>query len=376
MIQPEQIRPGSGPLHGPDFSSFRRDEVGWLLADYTHVQLERDIAERERDIQSGKSHYADDLPVELPPNEQHTALFDAALSRNAVIVATAVARVADEISYRIPDGEVVLVSLARAGVPAGVWIQHRLKTVNARACQHYAISIIKGRGVDRHALAWIAVHHDPRQVVFVDGWSGKGAIRRELRQFLLSNQRSCEGLFPDRLAVLADPAGAADIAGTRDDILIPTACLNSTSCGLVSRTVLPRLGVSSSQYHGARMYPEHARFDRTRQAIDAVNACSAGISSDTGFIPQAVPLPNIWQLAQRLGIGDVILMKPGLGETTRVLQRRVPWSVLVHPDWMKHADLSHILALAAYRGTQVVPADTWPYRCIGVIRPQRLASHL
>ena len=40
------------------------------------------------------------------------------------------------------------------------------------------------------------------------------------------------------LAVLADPGVCAPILGTRDDFLIPSACLNSTVSGLVSRTVL------------------------------------------------------------------------------------------------------------------------------------------
>ena len=74
----------------------------------------------------------------------------------------------------------VLVSLARAGTPVGVlmrrWAQHR----HGLDLPHYAVSIVRGRGIDANALRWLAEHHDPADVVFVDGWTGKGAITREL----------------------------------------------------------------------------------------------------------------------------------------------------------------------------------------------------
>ena len=74
----------------------------------------------------------------------------------------------------------MLVSLARAGTPVGVlmrrWAQHR----HGLDLPHYAVSIVRGRGIDANALRWLAAHHDPADVVFVDGWTGKGAITREL----------------------------------------------------------------------------------------------------------------------------------------------------------------------------------------------------
>ena len=45
---------------------------------------------------------------------------------------------------------------------------------------HYAVSIVRGRGIDPVALRYLAAHHDPASVMFVDGWTGKGAIAREL----------------------------------------------------------------------------------------------------------------------------------------------------------------------------------------------------
>ena len=70
---------------------------------------------------------------------------------------------------------------------------------------------------------------------------------------------------------------------------------------------------------------------------------------------------------QEFGIADVNLVKPGVGETTRVLLRRVPWQVLVRPD--RSADLEHVLVLAEQRGVPVVERPDLPYSCVGLIRP-------
>ena len=64
---------------------------------------------------------------------------------------------------------------------------------------HYAVSIVRGRGIDPLALRHLAELHDPARVVFVDGWTGKGAIARELAEAV----RAYEGLDPRLAGVLA-----------------------------------------------------------------------------------------------------------------------------------------------------------------------------
>jgi hypothetical protein len=73
-------------------------------------------------------------------------------------------------------------------------------------------------------------------------------------------------------------------------------------------------------------------------------------------------------LSAEYGIGDVTLVKPGVGETTRVLLRRVPWAVLVRPD--AGAELDHLRLLAAQRGVRVEEVDGMSYRCVGLIHPR------
>lgn len=89
-------------------------------------------------------------------------------------------------------------------------------------------------GLGDVALRYLARHHDPAHVVFVDGWTGKGTITGELRRALA--RAATDGpRFPAQLAVLADPGHCAHLYGTCGDALIPSACLNATISGLVSR---------------------------------------------------------------------------------------------------------------------------------------------
>ena len=79
-----------------------------------------------------------------------------------------------------------------------------------------------------------------------------------------------------------------------------------------------------------------------------------------------------WRAVERIaaeyGIGEVNLVKPGVGETTRVLLRRVPDRILVTPG--REDDLQHVLMLAADRGVPVEPHEGLTYSCMGLIRPR------
>ncbi|MBF6202163.1 cysteine protease StiP domain-containing protein, partial [Nocardia cyriacigeorgica] len=147
-------------------------------------------------------------------------------TRRALAVATVAELVVAE------RGEnVVLVSLARAGTPVGVLMRRWLDSGIGRprlTVPHYAVSIVRDRGIDAVALDYLARHHDPASIVFVDGWTGKGAIARELSAALADYHAAGGARFDDDLAVLADPGCCVRTYGTRDDFLIASACLNST----------------------------------------------------------------------------------------------------------------------------------------------------
>ncbi|MET7441764.1 cysteine protease StiP domain-containing protein, partial [Streptomyces sp. NPDC005568] len=366
------------PLRGPAFSSYAPDEVGWLLQDLSDVRLEAPTEEREEAIQSGGAHYAESLPVEYQPSEQYQELFHAALGTSAARIAEAVGAVTELVlAERSPRP--VLVSLARAGTPVGVlmrrWARHR----HGLDLPHYAVSIVRGRGIDANALRWLAAHHDPADVVFVDGWTGKGAITRELAQAVeeFEAQDGITGFDPE-IAVLADPGSCVRTYGTREDFLIPSACLNSTVSGLISRTVLRADLVGEHDYHGAKFYRELAGSDVSADFLDAVAAHFPDVTDAVDarvkdlLSADRAPTWEGWAAVERISeeyaIHDVNLVKPGVGETTRVLLRRVPWKILARAG--AGADLDHVRLLAEQRGVPVEEVADLPYTCVGLIHPK------
>ncbi|MGP9502922.1 cysteine protease StiP family protein [Specibacter sp. AOP5-B1-6] len=368
--------PLPAPLTGPTFGSYPADDVTWLLKDLSHLALEAPTADREHAIQSGAANYAESLPVEYSPSPEYQALYEQAVERAGERVATAVG-VVTELALAARDNQPVLVSLARAGTPIGILMRRWALEIHGLDLPHFTMSIVRGVGLDQTALRYLADNYDPARILFVDGWTGKGAISRELTAALDDFAASSGVRFPADLAVLADPGHCVSMFGTREDYLIPSACLNSTVSGLVSRTVFNVDHIGPHDYHGAKFYSELA-------PSDVSNDFLAAISHRFGTVLPAVtrqlarhraeaPAPTWvgWEAVERIstdyGINNVNLVKPGVGETTRVLLRRVPWRVLVNPA--ARDDVAHVLLLAEQRGVPVEEVPDLPYSCVGLIHP-------
>ncbi|MBA9006847.1 phosphoribosyltransferase [Thermomonospora cellulosilytica] len=369
------------PLYGPDFGSYPAEDVAWLLKDLSHAKLEAPTEEREAAIQAGRAHYAESLPVEYQPGPEYQRLFHQALEVSASRLAYAVGLITELILAERGRGA-VLVSLARAGTPVGVLVRRWARAIHGLDLPHYTMSIVRGRGIDRVALRYLTEHHDPASVMFVDGWTGKGAITKELTAALEEHFRDTGVRFPGDLAVLADPGRCTHLYGTREDFLIPSACLNSTVSGLVSRTVLNDALIGPGDFHGAKFYAELASSDVSAVFLDAVCArfgeVAGRVARDWPALRDADRTPDwsgwaaVRRIGERHGIDDLNLIKPGVGETTRVLLRRVPWKVLARSDALASGDLAHIRLLAAERGVPVVEVepDAFPYACAGLIHPR------
>ncbi len=74
------------------------------------------------------------------------------------------------------------------------------------------------------------------------------------------------------------------------------------------------------------------------------------------------------RLVEDYDLGQANLVKPGVGETTRVLLRRVPWKILCRAD--AGDELAHVRLLAAQRGVPVEEVAELPYSCVGLIHPR------
>lgn len=360
---------GPEPISGPEFSTYKASDVRWLLSDVSASVIETTGIERERALQS-TSHYSESLPVEFQPDAEYTSLFDEALRRNARSIAVAVGRLAEQLIAARGD-ELVLVSLARAGTPAGVLVRRWLTLTRGLDVPHYTMSIILDRGLDPVALRFLSDHHGPDNVAFIDGWTGKGAISRELIRSLSKLGPRASGFVPE-LGVLADPAGTATWAGTHEDILVPSACLNSTVSGLVSRTVSNSSLIAAGRFHGAKYYSQIADVDRSQDFIDAISAHFDHLSpsdlAPEGRVPDAARRVSdeLARLRSRYLVDRDELIKPGLCEATRVLLRRVPELLILKELGMP--DGRHLEVLARTRGVRVTVDHEMLFSAVGIIR--------
>lgn len=343
------------------FSTYRPDDVTILLKDISGLVTPLPASEREKRIQSGV-HYSEMLPLEYEPSEEYLKIYNRALKLYSGITAKAVANVSEKI-WEEKGKNAALVSLARAGTPIGILIRHYIRKRYNCDVAHYTISIIRGRGIDKNAVSFILKRHAPEYIQFVDGWTGKGAIQRELDKAM----KEYPGVSPG-LAVLSDPACIAEKFGTRDDFLIASSCLNSTVSGLLSRTFYRKDIIGENDFHGAVFYKELMDKDLTYQFIGKVEECF-GIGGEIAeeCENRQSGLDEVREIAKEFGIKDINLIKPSIGEATRVLLRRVPWKVLVHSlDDDEH--LGHIYQLAKEKGVEVAEYPLKNYRACGLIR--------
>jgi hypothetical protein len=358
--------------HSLSFSgSYAQGDVGFLLkrlplADFV------DVADKEALIQSGRRHYSEMLSPERAPSARYLALFDAACRDNGERMARDCLRLAALIAAR-RSGPVTLVSLARGGTPVGVVLKRLLEGVFGRAATHYSVSIVRDRGIDANALRYIlAQGHAPESIVFVDGWTGKGVIARELADSIARFNAEHGVALDAGLYVLADLAGAAAVAASCEDYLIPSSILNATVSGLISRSVLNG-AIGADDFHGCVLYEQLAAGDRSRSFVDLLEGLALAQAPLHGPVDAADTaaaaarsIAYIESAKRRHGIEDVNLVKPGIGEATRVLLRRVPRRLLLRDP--NNPAVAHLRLLAEEKQVPVEIDAALPYQAVSLIR--------
>ena len=329
------------------------------------------IALKEKLIQSGVNHYSDMLSYEPAPMPWHINLFNQALEQGKDRLATEVLALAQALIAQFANTPIVLISLVRAGVPLGVMLQQTLRTLG-KSSYHYGVSIIRDRGIDTAALSWIESQHGTDGIVFVDGWTGKGAISTELKRSLLG--RAGYPASP-RLVVLADPCGAAWLSASDEDWLIPFGIMGAPVSGLISRSIW-----SADGLHGC-VVCEHLRaYDCSQHLVNTVAQQQATLSKVVApllpLAPSSTHKKNrqqqsqavIQELSTTYNIDSTNRIKPGIAEATRAVLRRVPDHVLVR--CLADPDVALLVYLAQEKAIPITElgAGTGPYRAITIIK--------
>lgn len=144
---------------------------------------------------------------------------------------------ANTISQWEPDGtRLIFAAILRAGVPVADWLCRLMPGATA-----VSLSLFVGLGMDKAALKLLSEEYPNRKLVFVDGWTGRGGVAREISQI---------GAGP--LAVLIDPWGWADFSGCQDDLFCPSACFTGVATLGFSRTFY----VDSKSLFAAYLFPQ------------------------------------------------------------------------------------------------------------------------
>lgn len=344
-------------------SSYNDKDVIILLKDISGMVEPMSTEYREKMIQKGV-HYCEMLPIEYKPTDKYMEYYYETLKNYADITANTIVNVSEKILNK-KGKDVVLVSLARAGIPAGILIKRYLKKKYNLDVFHYSISIIRGKGIDNNAIKFILKKHKPENIQFVDGWTGKGAILGELEKEIKNyNHVSSE------LAVLADPAYITELCGTHEDIIIPSSCLNSTVSGLISRTFLRDDIIKKDDFHGAVYYENLKGEDISYEFIEEIEKhinYSENLCEKENNIEKFSGIEEVKKIAYEFNIDNINLIKPGIGETTRVLLRRMPWKILIN-DFNDDKFLKPILRLAEEKNINIIEYPMKCYKACGIIK--------
>ncbi|WP_201543709.1 cysteine protease StiP domain-containing protein [Psychrobacter immobilis] len=345
------------------------------------------VSQKEALIQSGQRHYSDMLTLEQAPTAIHEQLYQQALEQGTTRTATDITNLAYTLHHTFQQTMVtgrplVLISLVRAGLPIGVLLQRALADANssyALPSVHYGISIIRDRGLDAVALQMILDTHPNSDIVFVDGWTGKGAIYQELARSLevFSNPNhpnfanifhQGENVIP--LLTLADPAGVAWLAASEDDWLIPSGLLNSTISGLISRSLYTE---PQSGLHRSVFYDSLVEVDHSLAFVDHIDTARRALSTPLQYLqtfkqPRYQTADLIDMLAAEYDISNRNRIKPTIAEATRAILRRDPERILLatadHPDTVL---LRHLCSERDINIT-VLGAKILPYQAITLIK--------
>lgn len=360
-------------------TSYPKNDVTVLLKDLSNCMQPLSTAEREIAQMHGV-HYSEMLPKEEYPSAEYLSLYQSSLERTSDQIADYIRILAVMIMTQTKGTTPVLISLARAGTPVGILLKRYIKQYYLADCSHYSISIIRDKGIDINAMNFIYQEevvtkgNTVENFVFIDGWTGKGAIHNQL--IVAVQQLKDESLIwqalHDNLYVIADPGSITPFCATREDCLLPSSCLNSTVSGLFSRSILnDYINIANGDFHGAVYFHEFEDNDCSMSFIDAITAHFKAPSDIdiTNNMPNYDSKSIISQIGKHYSIKNYLKIKPGIGETTRVLLRRLPYKVLINKSVdLSDPDIAHILALCQKKNVDIEHFSLGNYKVCGIIQ--------
>lgn len=335
-------------------SSYDPNEVTLLIKDLTGMVKPVSVAEKDEMVKKGTFERSI-MIEEYPISKEYADIVWESMKQYAKQTAIAVGNVAEQI-YKLKGNNLVLVSIIRAGIPVGILIKRYLKMKYNVDIPHYAMSLVKG--LDANAMKYILERHKAEGIQFIDGWTGKGTVTREL----VASAENYEGVDAS-LAVLSDAIGVSKYCGNRTDIAIPSAPLNASVTGLVSITIFNNDLVSDTDFHGAMYLKDLEEIDKSVEFLDLIEkefdtSCEARYENFE-------TVNEVQKVADDLNV-SLKLLNPGINEAARAILRRNLEKLLVVDT--EDFDVQCIKKLAILKNVPVVEYPLKHYKAVSVAR--------
>jgi hypothetical protein len=172
------------------------------------------------------------------------------------------------ICERYQPEKILFIAILRAGVPVAEWLTQLLPGSIA-----VATSLFVGLGIDCVSLQSIRRDYPDRQIVYVDGWTGKGGVASEVKR-----------LGEGELAVLCDPWNLADFSGTNADLLSPSAFFTGPTTLGFSRTFTQSSGQPFAAYRFPPALLQRQMVDNWRRNSDIRNYSTSHHTSNSDAV--------------------------------------------------------------------------------------------
>lgn len=341
-------------------SSYDEKDVKMLIKDLTGIAKPVSLEEREKLVADGAFERSI-MIKEYPISQEYQDEVWSSMAQYDTQTAIAVMSLGTQL-YMAKGDNLVLVSIIRAGIPVGILLKRWIKFRYGVDVPHYAISLVKG--LDDNAMKYILMRHNANGIQFIDGWTGKGTVAREL----IESAKSYEGVDAS-LAVLSDAIGVSKYCGIRRDFAVPSAPLNATATGLVSITVFGNDMVGADDFHGAMYLEDLKPMDMSVDFINHIAGRFKELSKIFKFedveFEHAVLVDEITPVAKDLN-KDKKLLNPGVNEAARAILRRDLEALLVSSK--NDFDVQCISTLARMKGVPVIEYPLRHYKAVSVAK--------
>ena len=334
-------------------SSYKKEDVTLLIKDLTGLVTPVSVEEKDARVKNGEFERSI-MIKEYPISDEYREIVWDSMKDYAKQTAIAVGNVAEQI-YAQKGKNLVLVSIIRAGIPIGILIKKYLKMRYDVDIPHYAISLVKG--LDDNAMKYILSKHKAEGIQFIDGWTGKGTVTREL----IASAKNYKDVDPS-LAVLSDAIGVAKYCGIREDIAIPSAPLNASVTGLVSITIFNNELVGKNDFHGAMYLKDLEPIDKSQEFIDII---SSKFEPCENNFSEPIEINEVKKISEDLNI-PLNLINPGINEAARAILRRNLDKLLVVDKNEK--DVQYICKLAKLKNINIVEYPLKHYKAVSIAK--------